>query len=150
MWGAFPRCGFDQHDFHSDLHPPNACLSLGGRVPGYSVPTRPDTTLCGGPKDRGWQPRLAGCASILQDLCTLCPSFSPGPLNTENTLSSHVELSKGRPSSPAPPGAKGHFLLPLCFMQVQIDPYLEDSLCHICSSQPGPFFCRDQVSPLGS
>ncbi|KAB1257230.1 Cytoplasmic polyadenylation element-binding protein 1 [Camelus dromedarius] len=33
--------------------------------------------------------------------------------------------------------------------KVQIDPYLEDSLCHICSSQPGPFFCRDQVSPLG-
>ncbi|XP_011281077.1 cytoplasmic polyadenylation element-binding protein 1 isoform X2 [Leopardus geoffroyi] len=29
--------------------------------------------------------------------------------------------------------------------KVQIDPYLEDSLCHICSSQPGPFFCRDQV-----
>ncbi|XP_064425902.1 cytoplasmic polyadenylation element-binding protein 1 isoform X2 [Mirounga angustirostris] len=28
--------------------------------------------------------------------------------------------------------------------KVQIDPYLEDSLCHICSSQPGPFFCRDQ------
>ncbi|KAM9063635.1 cytoplasmic polyadenylation element-binding protein 1 isoform 7-T7 [Sarcophilus harrisii] len=29
--------------------------------------------------------------------------------------------------------------------KVQIDPYLEDSLCHICSAQPGPFFCRDQV-----
>nr|XP_051690202.1 cytoplasmic polyadenylation element-binding protein 1 isoform X2 [Oryctolagus cuniculus] len=29
--------------------------------------------------------------------------------------------------------------------KVQIDPYLEDSPCHICSSQPGPFFCRDQV-----
>ncbi|XP_055412607.1 cytoplasmic polyadenylation element-binding protein 1 isoform X7 [Bubalus kerabau] len=29
--------------------------------------------------------------------------------------------------------------------KVQIDPYLEDSVCHICSSQPGPFFCRDQV-----
>ncbi|XP_045142334.1 cytoplasmic polyadenylation element-binding protein 1 isoform X3 [Echinops telfairi] len=29
--------------------------------------------------------------------------------------------------------------------KVQIDPYLEDSLCHVCSSQPGPFFCRDQV-----
>ncbi|XP_044789252.1 cytoplasmic polyadenylation element-binding protein 1 isoform X1 [Bubalus bubalis] len=28
--------------------------------------------------------------------------------------------------------------------KVQIDPYLEDSVCHICSSQPGPFFCRDQ------
>ncbi|XP_055412606.1 cytoplasmic polyadenylation element-binding protein 1 isoform X6 [Bubalus kerabau] len=28
--------------------------------------------------------------------------------------------------------------------EVQIDPYLEDSVCHICSSQPGPFFCRDQ------
>lgn len=42
------------------------------------------------------------------------------------------------------------FFLPFCFAQVQIDPYLEDSLCHICSSQPGPFFCRDQVSPLGT
>ncbi|XP_007664461.1 cytoplasmic polyadenylation element-binding protein 1 isoform X4 [Ornithorhynchus anatinus] len=29
--------------------------------------------------------------------------------------------------------------------KVQIDPYLEDSVCHICSAQPGPFFCRDQV-----
>ncbi|XP_004090565.1 cytoplasmic polyadenylation element-binding protein 1-like [Nomascus leucogenys] len=29
--------------------------------------------------------------------------------------------------------------------KVQIEPYLEDSVCHICSSQPGPFFCRDQV-----
>ncbi|KAH0509021.1 Cytoplasmic polyadenylation element-binding protein 1, partial [Microtus ochrogaster] len=29
--------------------------------------------------------------------------------------------------------------------KVQIDPYLEDSLCLICGSQPGPFFCRDQV-----
>ena len=29
--------------------------------------------------------------------------------------------------------------------KVQIDPYLEDSVCRICSSQPGPFFCRDQV-----
>ncbi|GAB1292273.1 Cytoplasmic polyadenylation element-binding protein 1 [Apodemus speciosus] len=28
--------------------------------------------------------------------------------------------------------------------KVQIDPYLEDSMCLICSSQPGPFFCRDQ------
>ncbi|KAB0369276.1 hypothetical protein FD755_019281 [Muntiacus reevesi] len=28
--------------------------------------------------------------------------------------------------------------------KVQIDPYLEDSVCHLCSSQPGPFFCRDQ------
>ncbi|XP_055969952.1 cytoplasmic polyadenylation element-binding protein 1 isoform X2 [Sorex fumeus] len=29
--------------------------------------------------------------------------------------------------------------------KIQIDPYLEDSLCHICSLQSGPFFCRDQV-----
>nr|KAF6283512.1 hypothetical protein mPipKuh1_010174 [Pipistrellus kuhlii] len=29
--------------------------------------------------------------------------------------------------------------------KVQIDPYLEDALCHFCNSQPGPFFCRDQV-----
>lgn len=29
--------------------------------------------------------------------------------------------------------------------QVQIDPYLEDSMCQVCSAQPGPFFCRDQV-----
>ncbi|KYO25306.1 cytoplasmic polyadenylation element-binding protein 1 isoform B [Alligator mississippiensis] len=29
--------------------------------------------------------------------------------------------------------------------KVQIDPYLEDSMCQVCSSQPGPFFCRDQV-----
>ncbi|XP_049639215.1 cytoplasmic polyadenylation element-binding protein 1 [Suncus etruscus] len=29
--------------------------------------------------------------------------------------------------------------------KIQIDPYLEDSLCQICSSQSGPFFCRDQV-----
>ncbi|KAM4039560.1 cytoplasmic polyadenylation element-binding protein 1 isoform 2-T2 [Anomaloglossus baeobatrachus] len=29
--------------------------------------------------------------------------------------------------------------------KVQIDPYLEDSVCQVCNSQPGPFFCRDQV-----
>uniref|UniRef100_A0A3P9NGQ5 Cytoplasmic polyadenylation element binding protein 1a n=1 Tax=Poecilia reticulata TaxID=8081 RepID=A0A3P9NGQ5_POERE len=30
--------------------------------------------------------------------------------------------------------------------KVQIDPYLEDSMCQVCLRQPGPFFCRDQVS----
>uniref|UniRef100_A0A8C9RJC8 Cytoplasmic polyadenylation element binding protein 1 n=1 Tax=Scleropages formosus TaxID=113540 RepID=A0A8C9RJC8_SCLFO len=29
--------------------------------------------------------------------------------------------------------------------KVQIDPYLEDSMCHVCKRQPGPFFCRDQA-----
>ncbi|KAM8876715.1 cytoplasmic polyadenylation element-binding protein 1-like isoform 3-T3 [Synchiropus picturatus] len=29
--------------------------------------------------------------------------------------------------------------------KVQIDPYLEDSMCQICIRQPGPFFCRDQA-----
>ncbi|XP_060116266.1 cytoplasmic polyadenylation element-binding protein 1 isoform X1 [Heteronotia binoei] len=29
--------------------------------------------------------------------------------------------------------------------KVQIDPYLEDALCQECRSQPGPFFCRDQI-----
>ncbi|KAK2524614.1 Cpeb1, partial [Columba guinea] len=29
--------------------------------------------------------------------------------------------------------------------KVQIDPYLEDSMCQVCSGQPGPFFCRDQI-----
>ncbi|XP_034988009.2 cytoplasmic polyadenylation element-binding protein 1 isoform X1 [Zootoca vivipara] len=29
--------------------------------------------------------------------------------------------------------------------KVQIDPYLEDAMCQVCRSQPGPFFCRDQV-----
>ncbi|KAJ7412274.1 Cytoplasmic polyadenylation element-binding protein 1 [Pitangus sulphuratus] len=28
--------------------------------------------------------------------------------------------------------------------KVQIDPYLEDSMCQVCNAQPGPFFCRDQ------
>ncbi|KAK1802221.1 hypothetical protein P4O66_021886, partial [Electrophorus voltai] len=28
--------------------------------------------------------------------------------------------------------------------KVQIDPYLEDSMCQVCTRQPGPFFCRDQ------
>eukprot|EP00057_Strongylocentrotus_purpuratus_P023012 XP_011677486.1 PREDICTED: cytoplasmic polyadenylation element-binding protein 1 [Strongylocentrotus purpuratus] len=27
--------------------------------------------------------------------------------------------------------------------KVQIDPYLEDSLCTLCHTQPGPFFCRE-------
>ncbi|KAG7283755.1 hypothetical protein CRUP_034379, partial [Coryphaenoides rupestris] len=30
--------------------------------------------------------------------------------------------------------------------KVQIDPYLEDSMCQVCSRQAGPFFCRDQHS----
>ncbi|XP_057185170.1 cytoplasmic polyadenylation element-binding protein 1a isoform X2 [Triplophysa rosa] len=29
--------------------------------------------------------------------------------------------------------------------KVQIDPYLDDSVCQICNSQPGPFFCRAQA-----
>ncbi len=29
-------------------------------------------------------------------------------------------------------------------LQIQIDPYLEDSLCSSCNIQQGPFFCRDQ------
>uniref|UniRef100_A0A4W4H2H4 RRM domain-containing protein n=1 Tax=Electrophorus electricus TaxID=8005 RepID=A0A4W4H2H4_ELEEL len=29
--------------------------------------------------------------------------------------------------------------------KVQIDPYLEDSMCQVCTRQPGPFFCRDQA-----
>ncbi|XP_066052585.1 cytoplasmic polyadenylation element-binding protein 1 isoform X3 [Chamaea fasciata] len=29
--------------------------------------------------------------------------------------------------------------------KVQIDPYLEDSMCQVCNAQPGPFFCRDQI-----
>uniref|UniRef100_UPI00398F468D cytoplasmic polyadenylation element-binding protein 1a isoform X2 n=1 Tax=Pristiophorus japonicus TaxID=55135 RepID=UPI00398F468D len=29
--------------------------------------------------------------------------------------------------------------------KVQIDPYLEDSMCQACNAQPGPFFCRDPV-----
>ncbi|KAF2985691.1 hypothetical protein EK904_003125 [Melospiza melodia maxima] len=29
--------------------------------------------------------------------------------------------------------------------KVQIDPYLEDSMCQVCNTQPGPFFCRDQI-----
>ncbi|XP_063044029.1 cytoplasmic polyadenylation element-binding protein 1 isoform X2 [Engraulis encrasicolus] len=28
--------------------------------------------------------------------------------------------------------------------KVQIDPYLEDSMCQLCNRQTGPFFCRDQ------
>ncbi|XP_007906278.1 cytoplasmic polyadenylation element-binding protein 1a isoform X2 [Callorhinchus milii] len=29
--------------------------------------------------------------------------------------------------------------------KVQIDPYLEDSVCQACNVHPGPFFCRDRV-----
>ncbi|XP_077066269.1 cytoplasmic polyadenylation element-binding protein 1a isoform X2 [Siphateles boraxobius] len=29
--------------------------------------------------------------------------------------------------------------------KIQIDPYLDDSMCQICNSQPGPFFCRAQA-----
>lgn len=36
----------------------------------------------------------------------------------------------------------------LLLLQVQIDPYLEDSMCQVCNAQPGPFFCRDQVRPV--
>ncbi|MGH0133032.1 UNVERIFIED_CONTAM: hypothetical protein FKN15_035398 [Acipenser sinensis] len=32
--------------------------------------------------------------------------------------------------------------------KVQIDPYLEDSMCQVCNRQPGPFFCRDQEHVL--
>lgn len=29
---------------------------------------------------------------------------------------------------------------------VQVDPYLEDSMCNLCKVQQGPYFCRDMVS----
>lgn len=29
--------------------------------------------------------------------------------------------------------------------KVQVDPYLEDSLCSVCNVQQGPYFCRDVV-----
>lgn len=29
--------------------------------------------------------------------------------------------------------------------KVQVDPYLEDSMCSSCQKQPGPIFCRDMV-----
>ena len=28
--------------------------------------------------------------------------------------------------------------------QVQVDPYLEDSMCDICHTTSGPFFCREE------
>ena len=28
--------------------------------------------------------------------------------------------------------------------QVQVDPYLEDSMCDICHTTTGPFFCREE------
>lgn len=36
-------------------------------------------------------------------------------------------------------------LLFLSTIQVQIDPYLEDSPCSVCSVQQGPYFCRELV-----
>lgn len=30
-------------------------------------------------------------------------------------------------------------------VQVQVDPYLEDSLCSSCNLQQGPYFCREMV-----
>jgi hypothetical protein len=29
--------------------------------------------------------------------------------------------------------------------KVQIDPYLEEAVCSMCSSAPGPYFCREQM-----
>ena len=29
------------------------------------------------------------------------------------------------------------------FVQVQVDPYLEDSICGTCHTNPGPYFCRE-------
>jgi len=29
--------------------------------------------------------------------------------------------------------------------QVQIDPYLEDAMCSMCQTNPGPYFCREQM-----
>lgn len=54
------------------------------------------------------------------------------------------------PSEAALGGPAGPALSLFCadcmlLVQVQIDPYLEDSMCQVCSAQPGPFFCRDQV-----
>lgn len=32
----------------------------------------------------------------------------------------------------------------LYIIQVQVDPYLEDSMCDICRTTSGPFFCREE------
>ncbi|XP_023934845.1 cytoplasmic polyadenylation element-binding protein 1-B isoform X2 [Bicyclus anynana] len=29
------------------------------------------------------------------------------------------------------------------FVEIQVDPYLEDSMCSVCNLQQGPYFCRD-------
>ena len=29
------------------------------------------------------------------------------------------------------------------FLQIQVDPYLEDALCSNCSLRQGPYFCRE-------
>ena len=34
-------------------------------------------------------------------------------------------------------------LLSKLYFQIQIDPYLEDSMCNTCNIQAGPYFCRD-------
>lgn len=36
-----------------------------------------------------------------------------------------------------------YFLTPGYVFQVQVDPYLEDSMCSSCHKQQGPIFCRD-------
>ena len=36
-----------------------------------------------------------------------------------------------------------HYLYVLCLPQVQIDPYLDESMCDSCNYRQGPYFCRD-------
>lgn len=84
----------------------------------------------------------------LQWLCLLCLLFGLSWLSCWQALQFTCHGGVSPQPCPSPP-TPGFPILGSATLQVQIDPYLEDSPCHICGSQPGPFFCRDQVSPLG-
>ena len=83
---------------------------------------------------------------------SLSPSFilSLLPSSSSPLSPPHPSLSLSPSSSLSPP-----FILPLSpsslspssprsfSLKVQIDPYLEDSLCTVCGCVVGPYFCRD-------
>lgn len=78
-----------------------------------------------------------------------CVGSSPAPWGLHTPPLSPRKCPAFPWSAPWCTLSPSYFLLPSRSVQVQIDPYLEDALCHFCNSQPGPFFCRDQVRPLG-
>ncbi|KAK7912555.1 hypothetical protein WMY93_012766 [Mugilogobius chulae] len=75
---------------------------------------------------------------FLEESCTLASTRT-------STSSGRVTFNNQQSYLKAVCAAFVEIKTPKFTKKVQIDPYLEDSMCQVCLRQPGPFFCRDQA-----